>query len=45
MGGGTTAVACQQTGRRFVGVELSREYYALAGERLGAKAELAGAGA
>ncbi len=34
MGGGTTAMACLETGRRFVGVELSREYYELAGERI-----------
>ena len=34
MGGGTTALACLETGRRFVGVELSREYHELAGERI-----------
>lgn len=33
-GGGTTALACQQTGRRFVGVELSRDYFDLAGARI-----------
>ncbi|UJX43028.1 site-specific DNA-methyltransferase [Desulfovibrio sp. JY] len=41
MGGGTTAVACQKTGRRFVGVELSREYYERIAERIRAMAELA----
>lgn len=34
MGGGTTALACLETGRRFVGVELSREYHELAGHRI-----------
>jgi len=34
VGGGTTPVACVETGRRFVGVELSEEYYRLAGERI-----------
>ena len=27
LGGGTTAIACKNTGRRFVGSEISREYY------------------
>ncbi|WP_428562294.1 MAG: DNA methyltransferase [Solidesulfovibrio sp. DCME] len=36
LGGGTTALACIETGRRFVGMELSGEYYRLAGERIGA---------
>jgi len=34
MGGGTTALACQQTGRRFIGVELSAEYFELANRRI-----------
>lgn len=34
LGGGTTALACLKTGRRFVGVELSAEYFELAGERI-----------
>lgn len=38
MGGGTTGHACAETGRSFVGVELSAEYYALAGERIRAAA-------
>lgn len=34
MGGGTTGHACAETGRGFVGVELSAEYYALAKARI-----------
>lgn len=34
MGGGTTALACLETGRRFIGVELSEEYYDLAANRI-----------
>ena len=34
MGGGTTALACLETGRRFTGVELSTDYAALATERI-----------
>ena len=34
MGGGTTALACLETGRRFVGVELSEEYFDLAMRRI-----------
>jgi len=34
LGGGTTALACIQTGRRFVGVELSGAYFDLARERI-----------
>jgi site-specific DNA-methyltransferase (adenine-specific) len=34
VGGGTTPVACVETGRHFVGVELSEEYFQLAGERI-----------
>ncbi len=34
MGGGTTAMACLETGRRVVGVELSKEYYELAATRI-----------
>lgn len=30
MGGGTTALACAATGRRFVGVELSQAYFEVA---------------
>lgn len=33
-GGGTTLLACLETGRRFVGTELSGEYFELAGERI-----------
>ena len=34
LGGGTTALACLETGRRFVGAELSPEYMALLSERI-----------
>jgi len=34
MGGGTTALACLETGRRFIGVELSAEYFKLAAHRI-----------
>lgn len=34
MGGGTTGVACAETGRGFVGVELSKEYFELSSERI-----------
>lgn len=34
MGGGTTGVACAETGRGFVGVELSQEYFELSRERI-----------
>jgi len=35
MGSGTTAVACKQTDRHFIGFEISKEYYDIAQERLG----------
>lgn len=34
MGSGTTGVAALETGRRFIGVELSREYFDIACERI-----------
>lgn len=34
LGGGTTALACLETGRRFVGVELSEAYMTLACEQI-----------
>ena len=34
MGSGTTGVACIQTGRKFIGVEISEEYFKIACERL-----------
>ncbi len=33
MGSGTTGVACIRTGRRFIGIELSREYFEIAVQR------------
>ncbi len=35
MGSGTTGVAALQAGRRFIGVEISREYFDVATERIG----------
>ncbi len=34
LGGGTTAIACLETGRRFIGVELSPDYATLAAARI-----------
>lgn len=34
MGSGTTGVACQEIGRDFVGIEMSREYFEIARERI-----------
>ena len=34
MGGCSTGVACMKTGRRFIGVELSPEYFAVSRERM-----------
>lgn len=34
MGSGTTGVACVQTGRRFIGIEIDPKYYAIAKERV-----------
>jgi site-specific DNA-methyltransferase (adenine-specific) len=38
MGSGTTGVACVQTGRRFVGIEIDPVYFAVAEKRLAAAA-------
>ncbi len=34
MGSGTTGVACMQTGRKFVGIEISEEYLEIAVRRM-----------
>jgi len=34
MGSGTTAIACIQTGRQYVGSEISNHYYELSGDRI-----------
>ena len=34
MGSGTTAVACKETGRRYIGFEIDEEYYKIAVNRL-----------
>jgi len=39
MGSGTTGVACVQTGRRFIGIELNKEYFEIAKNRI-AEAQL-----
>ncbi|MCI8476405.1 MAG: site-specific DNA-methyltransferase [Clostridia bacterium] len=35
-GSGTTGAACLNTGRKFIGIELNKEYFEIAAERLGA---------
>lgn len=37
-GSGTTGVVCLQTGRRFIGIELDEQYFAIAAQRLEAAA-------
>jgi len=39
MGSGTTGVACVQTGRKFIGIEIDPDYYAIAEKRI-AEAQL-----
>jgi site-specific DNA-methyltransferase (adenine-specific) len=34
MGSGTTGVACVQTGRKFIGIEINPEYFAIAERRI-----------
>ena len=34
MGSGTTGVACVQTGRNFIGIEISEEYFKIAEKRI-----------
>lgn len=34
MGSGTTAIACMNTGRNFIGFELDKEYYQMATQRI-----------
>jgi DNA modification methylase len=34
MGSGTTGVACVQTGRRFIGIEIDEEYFEIAKQRI-----------
>ena len=33
-GSGTTCVACEETGRRFIGMEINKKYYEIAKDRL-----------
>jgi site-specific DNA-methyltransferase (adenine-specific) len=39
MGSGSTGVACQNTGREFIGIELDEEIFKIAEERLHEKIE------
>lgn len=32
---GTTGVACKNTNRKFIGIELDKEYFKIAQERIG----------
>jgi DNA modification methylase len=34
MGSGTTGVACAETGRHFIGIELDPDYFAIACKRI-----------
>jgi DNA modification methylase len=34
MGSGTTGVACVQTGRNFIGIEIDEGYYNIAAKRI-----------
>ena len=34
MGSGTTGVACMQTGRKFIGIEIDPTYFAIAEKRI-----------
>lgn len=34
MGSGTTGVACVNTGRKFIGMELDEDYYHVASDRI-----------
>jgi len=34
MGSGTTGVACVQTGRRFIGIEIEEKYFNIAEKRI-----------
>ena len=34
MGSGSTGVACKQTGRNFIGIEMDREYFKIAKQRI-----------
>jgi len=40
LGSGTTAVACKETGRKYIGIELSPEYVEIARRRISGISEL-----
>ena len=35
MGTGSTGVACKESGRDFIGIEIDKKYYDIAKERIG----------
>jgi len=39
MGSGTTGVACQNTGRDFIGIELDPDYFEIARQRINGQAK------
>ena len=39
MGSGTTGIACYETGRRFIGIELDEAYFQIAKDRIEAVQE------
>ncbi len=42
MGSGSTAIACKETGRRFIGIEINKHYYEIAIKRLKERLSLFG---
>ena len=34
MGSGTTGVACKELGRKFIGIEINKDYYEIAKKRI-----------
>ena len=34
LGSGSTGVACKNTGRKFIGIEINKEYFNIAKERI-----------
>lgn len=39
MGSGTTAIACMETARNYIGYEIDSEYYEIAQKRIGKEAD------
>ena len=40
MGSGTTGVACKNTNRKFIGIELDKNYFQIASNRINQSGEL-----